>query len=259
MLKVMVSILLSFSLLSGQSQIFSQKSFTSNSEQESNSFDLFEDEFSEESINPSWDPLETYNIKMTKFNDFIYVYAVRYIATGYGYIAPKPIRVGIYNAFENIRFPIRFINNILQLKFHHAFNESARFIINSTYGLAGFIDIARSEGGLEPHDEDFGQTLGFYGAGDNVHIVLPLFGPYNFRDIVGLIGDGFIDPIYYAQKREKNIFTNNNTYLFINTYRTGNEYSLYIDVYENIRKDSINLYLLLKTAYEQNRDKEIKE
>ncbi len=222
-------------------------------------FDDFDDEFGTEQVDDSWDPLKIYNVPMTLINDFVYMHIMSPITKGYKYLVTKNIREGVSNVFHNVQFPIRFANNILQLKFKNAAEEGARFVINSTYGLAGFIDIARIDGGIEEHDEDFGQTLGFYGVGDQVHLVLPLFGPSNLRDTLGLIGDNFVDPFYYAQKTRWNIFDDNKAYLFINTYRTGNEYSLHVDKYESIRKDSIDLYKLLKSAYEQRREALIKE
>ena len=224
-----------------------------------NSFSSFEDEFTTKQVDSSWDPLKFYNIPMTQFNDFIYVYIMGPIAKGYRYIVEKPIREGVSNVFHNIQFPIRFTNNLLQLKFKNSYEESARFIINSTYGLAGFIDIAKSEDKLERHNEDFGQTLGFYGIGNDIHIVLPLFGSSNLRDTIGLVGDNFVNPIYHAQRRDWNFFKNNKTYLFVNTYKVGNEYSLHVDEYENIRKDSVDLYKLLKSVYEQRRNALIEE
>lgn len=226
--------------------------------QQNDSFDDFGDEFEVEQVD-SFDPLKFYNVPMTRFNDFVYMHIMGPIAKGYRYVVSKPIREGVSNVFHNIQFPVRFTNNILQLKFNNALEESARFVINSTYGLAGFIDLAKKDGGIERHDEDFGQTLGFYGMGNNIHIVLPLFGPSNLRDTIGLVADGFVDPIYYAQKRDWNVFESNNIYLFVNTYKIGNEYSLHMDEYENIRKDSVDLYFLLKSVYEQRRDKLIEE
>jgi phospholipid-binding lipoprotein MlaA len=244
MKKIIIAILLSFSLLYGESDDL---------------FDEFSDEFSVEHTTSSWDPLEAYNVTMTQFNDFIYMYIMGPVAKGYRFVVSKPIRVGVSNAFHNIQFPVRFANNILQLKFNNAFEESARFVINSTYGLAGFIDIAKIDGGLERHDEDFGQTLGFYGASNDIHIVLPFFGPSNLRDTIGLVGDNFLDPIYHAQNRDWNVFKNNEAYLFLNTFEIANEYSLHVDEYENLRKDSLNLYILMKSVYEQRRDALIKE
>ena len=243
MFKIIFIIFISFSLLFAQ---------------QNDSFDDFQDEFEVKQVD-SWDPLKFYNIPMTKFNDFVYMYIMGPIARGYRYVASKPIREGVSNVFHNIQFPIRVANNLLQFKFNNAFEESARFAINSTYGLAGFIDLAKKEGGIERHDEDFGQTLGFYGVGNDVHIVLPLFGPSNLRDTIGLVADSFVSPINYAHKRDWGVLESDNTYLFVNAYKIGNEYSLHMDEYENIRKDSVDLYFLLKSVYEQRREKLIEE
>lgn len=248
MLKAIIIFFFSFSLLFAQADKIA-----------SANFDTFEDEFTTEQVDTAWDPLKVYNVPMTYFNDFVYMNIIGPIAKSYRNVLSKPIREGISNVFHNIQFPIRFINNLLQLKVNNAFEESARFIINSTYGLAGFIDLAKSEGGLERHDEDFGQTLGFYGMTNDIHIVLPLFGPSNLRDTIGIIGDGFIDPIYQARERNWDVLKNSNDYILLNTLKSLNEYSLHVDEYENIRKDSIDLYPLLKTVYEQRRDKLIEE
>ncbi len=248
--KTIIAILLSFSLSFGQSE-----NFSSDNEDSFTSFD----EFEMQEIARSWDPLEPYNVQMTKFNDFAYIHILGPAVKGYKHVVSQPIREGVSNAFHNIRFPVRFTNNLLQLKFNNAFEESARFVINSTFGLAGFIDIAKIDGGLERHDEDFGQTLGFYGVGNGIHIVLPLFGPSNLRDTVGLVVDSFVDPLQHAQKKEWGIFEDSDAYIFINAYRFGNEYSLHVEKYENIRKNAIDLYILLKSTYEQQRDRQIKE
>jgi len=234
--KIIIAIFLSLSLLHGQND---------------ESFDDFQDEFKVEQTNDSWDPLKFYNIPMTQFNDFVYMYIMGPIADGYRYIVPKPIREGTSNVFHNIQFPIRFTNNLLQLNFNNALEESVRFAINSTYGIAGFIDIAKSDGGIERHNEDFGQTLGYYGMSNDIHIVLPLLGPSNLRDTIRIVADSVINPISYMEEKD--------VYFSIKTYDTINEYSLHMDEYENIRKDSLNLYILLKSVYEQRRNTLIEE
>ncbi len=233
-------------------------SFTILFSQENNSFDDFQNEFNTEKVD-SFDPLKEYNIPMTKFNDFIYINIMGPIANGYKYILSKSIREGVSNIFHNIQFPIRLTNNLLQLKFNNAMEESVRFVVNSTYGLAGYIDLAKKEGGIDRHNEDFGQTLGFYGIGNDIHIVLPLFGPSNLRDTIGLVADGFLSPVNYAHTKDWGLFESTNNYLLINTYKITNEYSLHMNEYENIRKDSVNLYFLLKSVYEQRRTKLIEE
>lgn len=227
--------------------------------QANDEFASFEDEFSQNSVHASWDPLKAYNVQMTNFNDFVYMKVLGPVAKGYRYVVNKPIREGVSNIFYNLQFPVRFINNILQLKFKNAFEETARFAINSTFGLVGFVDLATKEGGLKKHDEDFGQTLGFYGVSDDLHIVLPLLGPSNLRDTIGFVVDGFANPLAYAQKEQWDGFEDDNTYLYLSVYQTINEYSLHINEYENVRKDALNLYIVLKNIYEQRRKKLIEE
>ena len=224
-----------------------------------NSFDEFQSEFKDVKSDSSQDPLRFYNEPMTKFNDFAYMYVMGPITKGYRYVVPTPARNGISNFFDNLKFPIRFINNILQLKFKNAIEESVRFVINSTYGLGGFMKIAQRDGGIKEHNEDFGQTLGYYGVGDKFYIVLPLLGPSNVRDIFGMVADTFIDPLHYAKKDNWVSFRSKDRYLYVDVAKSINEYSFYINQYESIRNNSIDLYSLLKKGYTQRRAKLIEE
>lgn len=229
----------------------------------SQSNESFESDFSDEfqtEKEASYDPLNGYNVVMTKFNDFVYMNIMGPTAKGYKKIVNKPIRTGVANFFHNLAFPVRFSNNLLQLKFKNSIEESGRFIINSTFGLAGFIDLAKIDGGLERHNEDFGQTLGFYGVSDDIHLVLPILGASNLRDTIGLVVDSFASPIRYAQKEEIGVFEDEpNLSLYLSTYNALNEYSFQVNTYEDIRKDAIDLYILLKSIYEQRREKLINE
>jgi len=218
----------------------------------------FEDEFLAAKKVESYDPLKGYNIQMTKFNDFVYMNMLGPIAKGYRYIVPTPVRTSVSNFATNLLFPIRFINNILQLKFYNAFEETNRFLINSTIGLAGLFDPATSQAHIKPHVEDFGQTLGFYGIGNDIHIVLPLLGPSNLRDTIGLVADSFLSPVNYAYQKN-HVFDNSSEFLLYNSYIILNEYSFHQKEYESIRKDALNPYILLKNIYEQRRKKLIKE
>lgn len=218
----------------------------------------FEDEFSDKKQERSWDPLEPYNISMTKINDFVYINLLGPTAKGYRYIVPQPARTSVTNFFTNLLFPVRFVNNILQLKFHNASEELARFLINSTVGIAGLFDPATSQAKLVAHNEDFGQTLGFYGASNDLHIVLPLLGPSNLRDVFGLVGDSFLDPLNIAYDQDT-VFNNDGEYIALRGLDIINEYSLRADDYENLSKNSLNLYPLLKSIYEQRRIKQIEE
>ena len=224
--------------------------------------DEFEEEFSAQETNTTSDPLSGYNRVMTSFNDTFFTYLLNPVAKGYAYIIPEPLRIGISNAYDNIRFPIRFTNNLLQLKFQNSSDELERFIINSTVGLAGLIDVATNHmtTPIPSHDEDFGQTLGHYGVGSGFHIVLPFFGPSNARDTLGLVADGYISPLIYIENLEKYKIPNNaDQSLGILTVDFINKTSLHLGEYESLKKDAIDLYPFLRDTYEQKRNSDIEE
>ena len=136
----------------------------------------FDEEFEEEFDSfgdDVFDPLSGYNRVMTEFNDGFYVYVLDPVARGYRWAIPLGGRRGINRFFHNLFFPIRFVNNVLQLKVKNAGEEFLRFCINSTIGIFGIWDPAKEWFDLYAHDEDFGQTLGYYGIGGGFHIVLP--------------------------------------------------------------------------------------
>jgi len=206
-----------------------------------------------------FDPLSGYNEMMTSFNDTVYVYALRPLAQGYASILPQPAREGIGNAFENLLFPVRLVNNLLQFKFQNSIEELGRFVINSTIGILGFMDVAQSEFGLKPHNEDFGQTLGFYGLGGGFHVVLPFLGPSNVRDIVGLVGDTWASPLSYIEERDANLLDSSEEEWALKGFSGLNKISLHVDEIDALRKDAIDLYPLLRSIYESRRVKQISE
>ena len=146
-----------------------------------------------------YDPLEPVNRGIFWFNDKLDVYVLEPVARGYDAIVPEAVDSGITNFFLNIKFPIYLINDLLQLKFTQAAEHTGRFLVNSTVGVAGFIDIAKDLG-LAHHREDFGITLAHYGIGPGFYLVIPLLGPSNLRDGIGTIADGFADPVWYASR-----------------------------------------------------------
>ncbi len=144
------------------------------------------------------DPLEGMNRGIYKFNDVTDKAVFKPVATAYKAIAPSPIRTGINNFFSNLGTLTSVFNNLLQFKFANAFSESGRFVINSTFGLAGFIDLAGMDR-IPVYKEDFGQTLGYWGVGSGAYLVLPFLGPSSVRDTTGLIVDtASTDPIKYT-------------------------------------------------------------
>jgi phospholipid-binding lipoprotein MlaA len=220
----------------------------------------FDSEFNKNKIEV-FDPLSGYNRLMTSFNDKIYMNVLDPTARGYAYIVPQTVRIGVDNFFKNLMFPVRFVNNILQLKFQNSTEELGRFLVNTIWGLAGFMDVAKTELGLRAHDEDFGQTLGFYGVGDGFHVVLPLLGPSNLRDIVGISADSYVNVFSKTGSNEIK-YKIPNTYLQqvgIATYDVVNSTSLKLGQYESIKKDALDLYPFLRDIYTQARKKQIEE
>ena len=208
-----------------------------------------------------FDPLSGYNRYMTTFNDKVFLNILNPISKGYAYITPEPIRIGINNFFENIMFPVRFSNNLLQLKFQNSSEELERFVINSLWGLGGVLDSATNELHIKSHKEDFGQTLGFYGVGEGFPIVLPFLGPSNLRDTVGIIPDSYVSVLSTTGSSDLNYKIPNNLLqeVGIKTFDTINSTSLTLGEYESIRKDALDLYPFLRDIYSQARKKQIEE
>jgi phospholipid-binding lipoprotein MlaA len=195
------------------------------------------------------DPIEPLNRAMFLFNDKFYFWALKPVARGYNAVVPEPVRISVRNFFWNVKMPIRFVNSLLQGKFLGAGTELARFGINTTLGLAGFLDVAKSKFELDPHDEDFGQTLGFYGLGGLMYIVWPILGPSTVRDTIGFAGDSFLNPVNYITPFE--------AALGVRAYEQINKTSLDLGTYEDLKEASVEPYIGVRDAFIQYRKKQI--
>jgi phospholipid-binding lipoprotein MlaA len=140
------------------------------------------------------DPIEGVNRGIFWFNDKLDVNVLEPVARGYDDVMPDSAQTGVSNFFENLKYPKYLFSDILQFKFLQALKHTGRFVINTTVGIGGILDIAK-DFGLEKHEEDFGITLAYYGVGPGPYLVLPILGPSNLRDGVGKIVDSFLDPI----------------------------------------------------------------
>ncbi len=216
----------------------------------------FEDEMEVEEI---YDPFNSYNRMMTRFNDGLFEYVLIPVAKGYKLVVHQEIRESVDNFFHNLYYPSRVVNNLLQGKFSNASEETGRFIINSTIGILGLFDVAKKKFNLNEHDEDFGQTLGFYGVGSGPHIVLPLLGPSNLRDTLSMYPDSFLNPIDYTEREWYTLSDTLEEYIALRTYEQLNSTSLNINEYEKLKKDAVDLYPYLRDIYEQYREKQIRE
>ena len=138
------------------------------------------------------DPFESFNRKVFKFNDALDKSVVKPVAESYKAALPKVVRTALDNFFSNLDDVGVTINDVLQLKLRQAASDGIRVIFNTTFGIGGLINVT---GRLEKHNEDFGQTLGYWGIGSGPYVMLPFFGPSSIRDTAGLYGDGLTDVI----------------------------------------------------------------
>jgi len=195
-----------------------------------------------------WDPIEPVNRGIFWFNDKLYFYLLKPVARGYRVVIPEPARESVGNFFHNLATPVRVLNSLLQLKGREAVDETLKCIFNSTFGLAGLFDLgvglpANKDG------EDFGQTLGHYGTPPGFYLVIPVFGPSNTRDAIGLVGDTLTNPVtspFYCKLKPIEV-------VGLQAFDKVNELSLDKDTYEAIKKDSLDPYLFVRNAYMQNR------
>lgn len=144
------------------------------------------------------DPLEPMNRGIFWFNGKVDDYVLGPVARGYKWALPHGVRRSVTNFFQNIGTPIYLVSDVLQLKFGQAGTHLGRFCVNSTVGVAGLFDVAKSELDWEHHPEDIGSAFGYWGIGEGFYLVIPFLGPSNLRDGIGRIGGGFLDPVNYA-------------------------------------------------------------
>ena len=224
----------------------------------------------DEGAGEEYDPWEPMNANIFEFNLKVDRFVLKPVAKGYNFVMPDLVQVGVSNIFSNLRFAPRFLNNVFQGKVKGAGIEVGRFLINSTAGLAGFFDLARKVDLVTP-EEDFGQTLGFYGVKPGPYLVLPFLPPFTVRDFVGFVGDVFLNPINWlvAPIIEVNnvpsVIARHNrmTSSLIQTgSRVGeiiNERSRNLEKFQGVEEATLDLYTAVRNAYLQKRAQAIRE
>lgn len=190
------------------------------------------------------DPLEDFNRAVFAFNEGLDKAIVKPVARGYEAILPTPVRTGVSNFYGNIGDVFIAVNNVLQGKPADAVGDTARFIFNSTFGLFGLLDVA-SEMGIEKHEEDFGQTLGRWGMAPGAYLVLPVYGPRNVRDGIGLALDATADPV----ARLEHVPTRNS----LTALRLVNERANLLPADKIIEEAALDKYSYIRDAYLQRR------
>jgi len=141
------------------------------------------------------DPWEGWNQRVFAFNSFMDDRFIRPVARTYRDVVPRPAQRGVRNIFSNLNDVTVLINNLLQLKLENAASDTGRLLINTTLGLGGLLDLA-SDAGFEKNNEDFGQTLGYWGVRPGPYLVLPFMGPSTVRDSFGMATDIMTGPVH---------------------------------------------------------------
>lgn len=197
------------------------------------------------------DPIEPINRVFFAFNDKVYFWVLKPVATAYGFFVPEWGRTRVRNVFDNIQAPIRLVNALLQLKMRKFGSEFARLVLNSTVGIAGLFDIASRHPELKTSEEDLGQTFGFYGFGEGFYLVLPFLGPSSLRDTAGKVGDSFLDPIGYITPLRDAVA--------VRSLDKVNDASFNIGRYEDIKESAVDPYISIRDIYKQYRRNKILE
>jgi phospholipid-binding lipoprotein MlaA len=218
----------------------------------------FEDdeEFDDEVVDIN-DPLYPINDAFFNLNDILYVVIMKPAAQTYNFFIPVEFRTVISNFFYNLRFPIRFVNCVLQFKGTKATKELGGFLLNSTVGLAGLGEVA-SHWDLKPSPEDLGQTLGYWGAGNGFYIMYPILGPSSLRDSARFIDSYFLDPVGWLQYNKFGGYSWRTT-LAITAYDKFNELSLQYEDIDALKAAALDPYVGIRDAYVEHRNKLIAE
>jgi phospholipid-binding lipoprotein MlaA len=198
-----------------------------------------------------YDPWESFNEKMFTFNYNLDKYLLKPVARGYRAVVPEQAQIMIDNGFSNITWVPRFVNSLLQGKWEGALREVSRFVVNSTLGFGGLFDAAKT-GDLKPSREDFGQTLGVWGAGAGPYLVMPFFGPMTVRDGIGRGVDGAMNPLNYFIP----FFWDQ---LGMKVGETINDRALNYELFQGVEETTIDLYSSVRHFYLKRREQMIKE
>mgnify|MGYP001177937508 CR=1 FL=1 len=229
--------------------------------------DPFYDPFAKSDENAGgeeYDPWEPFNAKMFEFNRQVDRWVLKPAAQGYNFIVPNAVQIGISNLFYNIRFPSRFINNLVQGKWTGARIEVGRFLLNSSFGLGGLVDVAKYLDVTTP-EEDTGQSLGYYGVKPGPYLVLPFLPPFTVRDFVGYLGDIALNPINWmvfpiieidgvpSLVAHHNRTTSSLAQIGGRGEEILNDRSLNLEKFQGVEEATLDLYTAVRNAYLQKR------
>jgi phospholipid-binding lipoprotein MlaA len=195
------------------------------------------------------DPLEPMNRVIFDFNNSVDTVFLRPLAHAYRFAVPPFGRDRVSDFLDNLNAPVVFANDMLQGNFKLASRTLERFALNSSFGVLGIMDVAKPME-LPGHDADFGQTLGVWGFGSGPYLVLPIFGPSNPRDAIGLAGDFAVDPtsIYLSDRKLD----------WLGWARFGADAisteESYMDFLDDMRRTSLDYYAAMRSLTRQRRE-----
>jgi len=197
-----------------------------------------------------YDPIEPVNRAVFSFNMLLDRFILEPVAQAYRFVTPEAARRSVANFLANLRSPVILANDALQGERERAGTTLGRFMINTTLGVGGLFDAA-AYFGHPRHEEDFGQTLGVWGVPAGPYLMLPLLGPSNGRDTTGRVGDYFMNPLNFCC-----IDQGERLGLFGATAVSEREAN--IELLDDLRANSIDLYATIRTIYSQKRAADIR-
>jgi phospholipid-binding lipoprotein MlaA len=199
------------------------------------------------------DPIEPFNRTMYTVHEGIDRVVLRPVAVGYRAVVPQPVRNGVRNLLGNLRSPVILVNDVLQGEPRRAGDTLGRFLINTTLGLGGILDVARDRFGVPGHSEDFGQTLARWGLGDGPYLFIPVLGPSNPRDLTGFGMGIAADPfIWFGQGVAVDALLWSRTGATVVDTREE-----LIEPLDQVNQTSLDPYSTLRSAYRQRRRAQI--
>jgi phospholipid-binding lipoprotein MlaA len=219
----------------------------------STSADDYEDEYADDEKQVTVaDPLQQFNRDMYTVNDALILHVLEPAAKAEKAVVPWEFRTIVRNMFQNIRFPVRFVNALLQAKWEKASDEFACFFLNTTVGILGMADVASNYPGIQKSPEDMGQTFAVWGWQESAYLTLPVLGPSTMRDALGKVPDLVLDPLFWLiEGIPLSLGVRAGEVVNATTFRIGD--------YEAIKKASIDPYVAIRNGYVQNRKKLIGE
>jgi phospholipid-binding lipoprotein MlaA len=197
------------------------------------------------------DPIENVNRDLFAISLAVDTVVTKPVATAYRDVVPIEVRGILRNFLNNLSSPSIFANDLLQGSPDRAGTTLVRAIVNTTFGIGGFFDVAEGWG-YPRHSEDFGQTLAVWGVGEGPYLMLPLLGPSNPRDLVGRGVDFFLDPLSYVQWGDEAYVPYVRTGVDVIDFRARNIYTL-----NDIDRTSADFYAATRSLYRQSRNNEI--